>query len=180
MVQHGNDIGRMAVRLCYIAIQTCIHWLIIRRLTGMGIPIINLRRSDDRLMFMMGIPCPIRLCLLNEKNSSCFKYNTLRCPSLTAVINMRHTGKRMKHNDHDEWILNSNLLYEKTLSLHMANIQIVTYFINTELQLLQIILPCPINGINRIYTNIHLDSGNDIDVTNTHWIECKPGLTTVN
>ena len=30
------------------------------RLTGIGIPIINLRRSDDRLRFLMEIPIPIR------------------------------------------------------------------------------------------------------------------------
>ena len=35
-----------------------------RRLTGIGIPIINLRRSDDRLRFIMGIPILIRWRLL--------------------------------------------------------------------------------------------------------------------
>ena len=34
--------------------------------TVMGIPITNRRRSDDRLMFIMGILIPIRRCLLNE------------------------------------------------------------------------------------------------------------------
>ena len=29
-----------------------------RRLTGIGVPIINIRRSDDRLRFIMGIPIP--------------------------------------------------------------------------------------------------------------------------
>ena len=37
-----------------------------RRLTGMGIPMINLRRSDDRLRFIMGIPILIRWRLLSE------------------------------------------------------------------------------------------------------------------
>ena len=37
-----------------------------RRFTGIGIHIINLRRSDDRLRFMIGIPIPIRRCLLSE------------------------------------------------------------------------------------------------------------------
>ena len=37
-----------------------------RRLTSIGIPIINLRRSDDRLRFIMGIPILIRRCLLSE------------------------------------------------------------------------------------------------------------------
>ena len=37
-----------------------------RRLTGIGIPIINLRRSDDRLRFIMGIPILIRRRLLSE------------------------------------------------------------------------------------------------------------------
>ena len=36
------------------------------RLTGIGIPIINLRRSDDRLRFIMGIPILIRRRLLSE------------------------------------------------------------------------------------------------------------------
>ena len=38
-----------------------------RRLTGIGIPIINLRRSDDRLRFIMGIPILIRERLLSEQ-----------------------------------------------------------------------------------------------------------------
>ena len=38
-----------------------------RRLTGIGIPIINLRRSDDRLRFIMGIPILIRRHLLSEQ-----------------------------------------------------------------------------------------------------------------
>ena len=37
-----------------------------RRLTGIGIPIINLRRSDDRLRFIIGIPILIRRRLLSE------------------------------------------------------------------------------------------------------------------
>ena len=36
------------------------------RLIGIGIPIINLRRLSDRLRFIMGIPIPIRWCLLSE------------------------------------------------------------------------------------------------------------------
>ena len=36
------------------------------RLTGIGIPMINLRRSDDRLRFIMGIPILIRRHLLSE------------------------------------------------------------------------------------------------------------------
>ena len=35
-----------------------------RRLTGIGIPIINLRRSDGRLRFIMAIPIPLRQCFL--------------------------------------------------------------------------------------------------------------------
>ena len=56
----------------------CIHWhvsvytLVLyslrrRRLTGIGIPIINLRWSDNRIRFKMGIPILIRRCLLIEK-----------------------------------------------------------------------------------------------------------------
>ena len=37
-----------------------------RLLTGIGIPIINLRRSDDRLRFIMGIPILVRRGLLSE------------------------------------------------------------------------------------------------------------------
>ena len=35
-----------------------------RRLIGIGIPIINLRRSSDRLRFIMGIPIPVRRPIL--------------------------------------------------------------------------------------------------------------------
>ena len=37
-----------------------------RRLTGIGIPMINLRWSDDHLRFIMGIPILIRRGLLSE------------------------------------------------------------------------------------------------------------------
>ena len=37
-----------------------------RRLISIGIPIINLRRSSDRLRFIMGIPIPVRRRLLSE------------------------------------------------------------------------------------------------------------------
>ena len=37
-----------------------------RRLTGIGIPIVNLRRSGDRLRFIKGIPIPITRCLLGK------------------------------------------------------------------------------------------------------------------
>ena len=36
-----------------------------RRLISIGIPIINLRRSSDRLRFFMGIPIPVRRRLLS-------------------------------------------------------------------------------------------------------------------
>ena len=42
-----------------------------RRLISKGIPIINLRRSSDRLRFKMGIPIPERRCLLSEKRPWC-------------------------------------------------------------------------------------------------------------
>ena len=35
-------------------------------LVGIGIPIINLRQSDDLLRFIMRIPKPVRWCLLSE------------------------------------------------------------------------------------------------------------------
>ena len=38
-----------------------------RRLTGIGIPMINLRRSSDRLRFIMGIPILIRQRLLSKQ-----------------------------------------------------------------------------------------------------------------
>ena len=41
-----------------------------RRLISIGIPIINLIRSSDRLRFIMGIPIPIRRRLLSEYRPS--------------------------------------------------------------------------------------------------------------
>ena len=55
-----------------------------RRLTGIGIPIITLRRSDDRIRFIMGIPILIRRRLLSE----------LRPTSFIVI------AKRLKYEDH--------------------------------------------------------------------------------
>ena len=58
--------------LRYPSNQPVPHWLQglyslrRRRLTGIGIPIINLKRSDDRLRFIIGIPILIRRRLLSE------------------------------------------------------------------------------------------------------------------
>ena len=43
------------------------------RLIGIGIPIINLRRSSDRLGFIMGIPISARWDLFSEQRPSCTK-----------------------------------------------------------------------------------------------------------
>ena len=48
-----------------------LYSLRIRRLTGIGIPMINLRRFDDRLRFIMGIPILIRRCLLSKYRPRC-------------------------------------------------------------------------------------------------------------
>ena len=53
-------------RLSNVLIPLGLNSLRRRRLTGIGIPIINLRRSDDRLRFIMGIPILIRRRLLSE------------------------------------------------------------------------------------------------------------------
>ena len=45
---------------CEISLTQGLYSLSRRRLTGTGIPMINLRRSDDRLRFIMGIPILIR------------------------------------------------------------------------------------------------------------------------
>ena len=42
------------------------HLIIYPYNISIGIPIINLRRSSDRLRFIMGIPIPVRRCLLSE------------------------------------------------------------------------------------------------------------------
>ena len=39
-----------------------------RRLTGIGTPIIKLRRSDDRLIFLRGIPLPFGRCFLVNRS----------------------------------------------------------------------------------------------------------------
>ena len=50
----------------YTAVLLGLYSLRTRRLISIGIPIINLRRSDDRLMFIIGIPIPVRRRLLSE------------------------------------------------------------------------------------------------------------------
>ena len=54
-----------------------------RRLTGIGIPILNLRRSDDRLRFIMGIPILIRRRLLSEQRP---RYCCSYCPRGQQVL----------------------------------------------------------------------------------------------
>ena len=49
---YTNAIGLYSLKIC--------------RLMGLGIPIINLRRSDDHLRFIMGIPITIRRCIFSE------------------------------------------------------------------------------------------------------------------
>ena len=62
-----------------------------RRLTGIWISIINLRRSDDRLRFIMGIP--ILLCI-------CQVLYSLRRRRLTgigiSIINLRRSDDRLR------------------------------------------------------------------------------------
>ena len=61
----------LRTHFCYTlqATHLCIQGLYSlwrRRLISIGIPIINLRRSSDRLRFIMGIPIPVRRRLLSE------------------------------------------------------------------------------------------------------------------
>ena len=66
-----------------------------RRLISIGIPIINLRRSSDRLRFIMGIPIPIRGHLLSEKRPSyCSKLVSHQCLwKLKFEVFQRHPWK---------------------------------------------------------------------------------------
>ena len=63
---HPSDGHRAAGRDPVSAVGAGPYSLRRRRLTGIGIHIINLRRSDDRLRFIMGIPILIRRRLLSE------------------------------------------------------------------------------------------------------------------
>ena len=51
---------------CMLVMYQGLYSLKRRRLISLGIPIINLRRSSDRLRFIMGIPIPVRRHLLSE------------------------------------------------------------------------------------------------------------------
>ena len=64
-----RDGGLMAagIKSQPIVTQLGLYLLRRRRLISIGIPIINLRRSSDRLRFIMGIPIPVRRRLLSEK-----------------------------------------------------------------------------------------------------------------
>ena len=62
----------IASRYITVASQECLialglYSLRRRHLISIGIPIINLRRSSDRLRFIMGIPIPVRRRLLSEQ-----------------------------------------------------------------------------------------------------------------
>ena len=69
-----------------------------RRLTGIVIPIINLRRSYDRLRFIIGITAPIRWCLLYGERSSTSKKNintdgSLWCYVVASWVFIQWTSK---------------------------------------------------------------------------------------
>ena len=64
-VEQKNNVRWPLNKACYHTILG-LYSLRRRRLVSIGIPIINLRRSSDRLMFIMGIPIPIRRRLLSE------------------------------------------------------------------------------------------------------------------
>ena len=55
----------------------------------MGIPIIKIRRSDDRLIFIMGIPTLVRSCLFIESTPGCFSYIMCLCPLRNVSANWR-------------------------------------------------------------------------------------------
>ena len=62
-------LSNLIVAILYHGICASIHASIPYKnwsLTGIGIPIMNLRRSEDRLRYMMGIPIPLRGCPLSE------------------------------------------------------------------------------------------------------------------
>ena len=60
--------GHRLDSLCFVLFELIqgLYSLRRRHLTGIGIPIINLRRSDDRLRFIMGIHILIRRRILSE------------------------------------------------------------------------------------------------------------------
>ena len=66
--QIGLMVSNAACCLTYITGATILglYSLRRRRLISIGIPIINLRWSSDRLRFIMGIPIPVRRRLLSE------------------------------------------------------------------------------------------------------------------
>ena len=63
---------RLGKGKCMVCGMTCfdiiqgLYSLSRRRLINIGVPVINLRRSSDRLRFIMGIPIPVRRRLLPE------------------------------------------------------------------------------------------------------------------
>ena len=60
------------------------------RLISIGIPIINLRRSSDRLRFIMGIPIPVRRRLLSEYSPRCnFLFIMSRNEFIPAHISLK-------------------------------------------------------------------------------------------
>ena len=62
---HYDVIVMVLVRGGFNKIQV-LYSLKRHRLIGIGIPIINLRRSSDRIKFVFGIPIPVSRCLLSE------------------------------------------------------------------------------------------------------------------
>ena len=67
-MSHSHRFRTSSLRFMYSSRwHLCLYSLRRRHLITIGIPITNLRRSSDRLRFVLGIPIPVRRRLLNEK-----------------------------------------------------------------------------------------------------------------
>ena len=72
-------------------------WLTRHRLTVIGIPIINLGLSDDRLSFKLGVPLSIRRCLLSHDDVIEWKRFPRYWPFVLGInrspVNSPHKGQ---------------------------------------------------------------------------------------
>ena len=74
---------------------------------SLGIPIINLRWSDDHIRFMMGIPIPIRRCLLHEympwSFCVCWCDGESHIVQFRLVITVQCKWYFMQHSSDKDW-----------------------------------------------------------------------------
>ena len=107
------------------------------RLTSIGIPMLKIRRSHDRLIFNMGIPIPEKDGLNIETDS--WRYLTL---ALTNQLHVQLRRKRIIHVHVVSKVLKN--IWKQNLFLGLSRPDLYYFYVRSELRLF---ITCNVNKL---------------------------------